>query len=55
MRPLQMEYFLKISIHLEEENMIGHTNVKTTQNYPAGFEDESKKEAIKALTAFRGT
>jgi integrase/recombinase XerD len=32
---------------------LGHSNVKTTQNYLAGFEDESKRETIKALTAFR--
>ena len=31
---------------------LGHTNVKTTQNYLAGFEDEHKKEITKALTAF---
>ncbi|MEJ7739614.1 MAG: site-specific integrase [Chitinophagaceae bacterium] len=31
---------------------LGHSNVKTTQNYLAGFEDESKRETIKALTAF---
>lgn len=34
---------------------LGHSNVKTTQNYLAGFEDESKKEIIKALTAFPKT
>jgi len=32
---------------------LGHTNVKTTQNYLAGFEDDSKKETVKALTAFK--
>ncbi len=32
---------------------LGHSNVKTTQNYLAGFEDESKKEKAKALTAFK--
>lgn len=32
---------------------LGHTNVKTTQNYLAGFEDDSKKEIVKALTAFK--
>jgi integrase/recombinase XerD len=32
---------------------LGHSNVKTTQNYLAGFEDESKRETIKALTAFK--
>ncbi len=32
---------------------LGHSNVKTTQNYLAGFEDESKKETVKALTAFK--
>ena len=32
---------------------LGHTSVKTTQSYLAGFEDESKKETIKALTAFK--
>lgn len=34
---------------------LGHTNVKTTQNYLAGFEDETKKEVTKALTAFKLT
>jgi integrase/recombinase XerD len=33
---------------------LGHTNVKTTQNYLAGFEDEHKREVTKALTAFDG-
>ena len=32
---------------------LGHSNVRTTQNYLAGFEDESKREALKALTAFK--
>ena len=32
---------------------LGHSNVKTTQNYLAGFEDETKKETTKALTAFK--
>jgi integrase/recombinase XerD len=32
---------------------LGHTNVKTTQSYLAGFEDESKKEMVKVLTAFK--
>ncbi len=32
---------------------LGHSNLRTTQNYLAGFEDESKKETIKALTAFK--
>jgi len=32
---------------------LGHTNVRTTQNYLAGFEDETKKERLKALTAFK--
>lgn len=32
---------------------LGHTNVKTTQSYLAGFEDENKKETVKALTAFK--
>ncbi|MEP6551948.1 MAG: site-specific integrase [Ferruginibacter sp.] len=34
---------------------LGHSNVKTTQNYLAGFEDGSKREAAKALTAFKET
>lgn len=34
---------------------LGHTNVKTTANYLAGFEDESKRENAKALTAFIGS
>ncbi len=32
---------------------LGHSNVRTTQNYLAGFEDEKKKETVKALTAFK--
>ena len=32
---------------------LGHSNVKTTQNYLAGFEDEKKRETIKALTSFK--
>ena len=32
---------------------LGHSNIKTTQNYLAGFEDDSKKEMVKALTAFK--
>jgi integrase len=32
---------------------LGHSNVKTTQNYLAGFEDDMKLETIKALTAFK--
>lgn len=32
---------------------LGHSNVRTTQNYLAGFEDESKRETVKALTAFK--
>jgi integrase/recombinase XerD len=32
---------------------LGHSSVKTTQSYLAGFEDESKKEIVKALTAFK--
>ena len=32
---------------------LGHSNVKTTQNYLAGFEDDFKKQAAKALTAFK--
>jgi integrase len=32
---------------------LGHSNVKTTQNYLAGFEDDCKKETAKALTAFK--
>ena len=31
---------------------LGHSNINTTQSYLAGFEDESKKEASKALTNF---
>ena len=34
---------------------LGHGNIKTTQSYLAGFEDSSKKDAIKALTAFKKT
>lgn len=32
---------------------LGHTNVITTQNYLAGFEDKEKMSAVKALTAFK--
>jgi integrase len=32
---------------------LGHGNVQTTQNYLAGFEDDSKAEVLKALTAFK--
>ncbi len=32
---------------------LGHGNLRTTQSYLAGFEDESKRETIKALTAFK--
>ena len=32
---------------------LGHGNVQTTQNYLAGFEDDSKAETLKALTAFK--
>ncbi|MGN6296312.1 MAG: phage integrase SAM-like domain-containing protein [Ginsengibacter sp.] len=31
---------------------LGHSNLKTTKNYLAGFEDEKRKENIKALTDF---
>lgn len=31
---------------------LGHSSSKTTQSYLAGFEDETKKETLKALTAF---
>ena len=30
---------------------LGQSNVRTTQNYLSGFEDKSKREAVKALTA----
>lgn len=32
---------------------LGHSSITTTQNYLAGFEDESLKDAAKALTAFK--
>ncbi|WP_197428790.1 tyrosine-type recombinase/integrase [Phnomibacter ginsenosidimutans] len=32
---------------------IGHSSIRTTQQYLAGFEDEAKMEALKALTAFK--
>jgi integrase/recombinase XerD len=32
---------------------LGHSNLKTTQHYLAGFEDEKKIEAVRALTAFK--
>lgn len=31
---------------------LGHSNVKTTQNYLAGFEDDSRREIVKALVDF---
>ncbi len=31
---------------------LGHSNIKTTQNYLGGFEDNSKREAASLLTAF---
>ena len=31
---------------------LGHSSIKTTQSYLAGFEDERKKEVVKALIAF---
>ena len=31
---------------------LGHSSTKTTQNYLAGFEDETKRNLTKALTAF---
>lgn len=30
----------------------GHSSTKTTENYLAGFEDETKRNMTKALTAF---
>ncbi|HEX5150080.1 MAG TPA: site-specific integrase [Parafilimonas sp.] len=33
--------------------VLGHSNLKTTQNYLASFEDDKKKEVAKALTAFK--
>lgn len=32
---------------------LGHSSLKTTVNYLAGFEDETKKETLKALIAFK--
>ena len=32
---------------------LGHSDIKTTQNYLAGFEDDKKREVAKALTAFK--
>jgi site-specific recombinase XerD len=32
---------------------LGHTSMKTTQNYLAGFEDESKRDVVKRLLAFK--
>ena len=32
---------------------LGHSNVQTTQNYLAGFEDDKKAETVQALTAFK--
>ena len=31
---------------------LGHTNIKTTENYLDSFEDEQKKEIAKKLTAW---
>ena len=33
-------------------NALGHSDIKTTQSYFAGFEDETLKDAMAALTAF---
>jgi site-specific recombinase XerD len=33
-------------------NALGHSDIKTTQNYFAGFEDATLKDAMAALTAF---
>ncbi len=32
---------------------LGHSNLRTTQNYLAGFEDEKKNEVAKILTSFK--
>ncbi len=32
---------------------LGHSDLRTTQNYLGSFEDEHKKEVVKALTAFK--
>jgi site-specific recombinase XerD len=32
---------------------IGHSSIRTTQQYLAGFEDDARIEALKALTAFQ--
>lgn len=32
---------------------LGHSNIQTTQNYLAGFEDAAKLETVKVLTAFK--
>ena len=34
---------------------LGHSNMQTTQNYLAGFEDDAKIETVKALTAFKNS
>ena len=32
---------------------LGHSDLRTTQNYLGSFEDDHKKEVVKALTAFK--
>jgi integrase/recombinase XerD len=32
---------------------LGHSDIRTTQNYLGSFEDDHKKEVVKALTAFK--
>jgi len=39
----------------EISEALGHKNIKTTQNYLAGFDDKSKKEVAEVLTNFSKT
>jgi integrase/recombinase XerD len=34
---------------------LGHTNLRTTQSYLASFEDDHKREVVKALTSFKSS
>jgi integrase/recombinase XerD len=41
-----------ISPHYIKESL-GHTSLKTTENYLAGFENEQRKEFSKVLDSFK--
>jgi integrase len=41
-----------LSPHYIKESL-GHTSLKTTENYLAGFENEQRKEFAKVLESFK--